>query len=131
MIVVLDASAGLEVALNRENSDTIGNTLEKAAKVITSELYKAETANALWKYSVTGLLTKEEALKRLRYCDDLIDEYIHISENNDESLVEGIRTKHPVYDLLYLTIARRNGAMLLTQDKKLKNIAKENGIDTI
>jgi predicted nucleic acid-binding protein len=130
MIVVLDASAGLEVALSRENSVTIGNTLEKAAKVITSELYQAETANALWKYYAAGLLTREEALKRLRYCDDLIDEYIHISENNEESLVEGIRLKHPVYDLLYLTIARRNGAVLLTQDKKLKKIAQKNGIDT-
>lgn len=113
MIVVLDASAGIEIALTRDNAQIFEKIIEKASKVISSELYKAETANALWKYYNAGLLNKEEVLKRLRYCDDLIDEYVDISDNNEEALVEGIRIKHSIYDLLYLTIARRNGAILL------------------
>jgi len=129
MIVVLDASAGIEIALTRSDAQKFEKIIEKASKVISSELYKAETANVLWKYYSAGLLNKEEVLKRLKYCDDLIDEYIDISDNNEEALIEGIRIKHSVYDLLYLVIARRSGAILLTQDKKLKNIAKDNGID--
>jgi len=129
MIVVLDASAGIEIALTRSDAPKFEIIIEKASKVISSELYKAETANVLWKYYSAGLLNKEDVLKRLKYCDDLIDEYIDISDNNEEALIEGIRIKHSVYDLLYLVIARRSGAILLTQDKKLKNIAKDNGID--
>jgi len=129
MIIVLDASAGIEIALSRESSEIYERKIEKASKVITSELYKAETANVLWKYNNAGLLSKEEVQKRLKYCDELIDEYIDISENNEEALNEGIRIKHSVYDLLYLVIARRNGAILLTQDKKLKKIAKDSGVE--
>ncbi len=129
MIVVLDASAGIEIALSRHNAELYEMKIEKASKVMTSELYKAETANVLWKYNIAGLLNREEVQKRLRYCDELIDEYIDISENNEEALNEGMRIKHSVYDLLYLVIARRNGAILLTQDKKLKKIAKEAGVE--
>jgi len=129
MIVVLDASAGIEIALSRHNAELYEMKIEKASKVMTSELYKAETANVLWKYNIAGLLNREEVQKRLRYCDELIDEYINISENSEEALNEGMRMKHSVYDLLYLVIARRNGAILLTQDKKLKKIAKEAGVE--
>jgi len=129
MIVVLDASAGIEIALSRHNAELYEMKIEKASKVMTSELYKAETANVLWKYNIAGLLNREELQKRLRYCDELIDEYINISENSEEALNEGMRMKHSVYDLLYLVIARRNGAILLTQDKKLKKIAKEAGVE--
>ncbi len=61
-------------------------------------VYKAETANVLWKYNISGLLKKEEVKKRLKYCNELIDEYIDISENNEEALNEGIRNRqfHPV-----------------------------------
>lgn len=129
MIVVLDASAAIEIALSRHNAELYEMKIEKASKVMTSELYKAETANVLWKYNIAGLLNREEVQKRLRYCDELIDEYIDISENNEEALNEGIRMKHSVYDLLYLVIARRNGAILLTQDKRLNEIAKEAGVE--
>jgi len=129
MIIVLDASAGIELALTRENSDKYERIIEKSTKVISSDLYKAEVTNVLWKYFKAGQLSKEEAFKRLHYCEELIDEFIDISNNNEEALLEGIRLDHSIYDLLYLTLARRNGAMLLTQDKKLKEIAKQNGIE--
>lgn len=131
MIVVLDASAGIEIGLGRDNSLKFKELLEKASKVITSDLYKAEVTNVLWKYVKIKLLTKDVALQRLQYCLNLVDEYIDITENNQESLIESIRIDHSVYDILYLTIARRNGAILMTQDKKLMEIAKEQGIDIL
>ncbi len=131
MIVVLDGSAGIEVALGRNNSQKYKESLEQASKVITSDLYKAEVTNILWKYVKAKLLTKDAALQRLQYCLDLIDEYIDITENNQESLIESIRLDHSVYDVLYLTIARRNGAILITQDKKLKDIARDQGIGIV
>lgn len=131
MIVVLDASAGIEIGLGRDNSQKYKNAFEEASNVITSDLYKAEVANVLWKYVKAKLLTKDVALQRLQYCLNLIDEYIDITENNQESLIESIRIDNSVYDALYLTLARRNGAILITQDKKLKKIAKEQGIDIL
>ncbi len=131
MIVVLDASAWIEIGLGRDKARRYQESLEQASKVLTSDLYKAEVTNVLWKYVKAKLLTKDIALQRLQYCLDLVDEYIDITENNQESLIESIRIDHSVYDVLYLTIARRNGAVLITQDKKLKDIAKEQGIDIL
>ncbi len=130
MIVVLDASAGIEIALSRSDAEKYETIIANASKVISSDLYKAEVANVLWKYHKTGLLNKNEVIQRLHYCTELVDEFIDIDENNEEALNEGIRIDHSIYDLLYLNLARRNGATLLTQDKKLENIAKDNGIDT-
>ena len=130
MIVVLDASAGIEIALSRIDAMKYETIITNASKVISSDLYKAEVANVLWKYHKSGLLNKNEVTQRLHYCTELVDEFIDIDEKNEEALNEGIRIDHSIYDLLYLSLARRNGAILLTQDKKLKNIAKENGIDT-
>jgi predicted nucleic acid-binding protein len=131
MIVVLDASAGIEIGLGRDNSRIYKETLEQASKVISSDLYKAEVTNVLWKYVKAKLITKEIAVQRLQYCLNLVDEYLDISDNNQESLVESIRIDHSVYDVLYLTIARRNGAILITRDKKLKGIAREQGIEIL
>ncbi|ORC34658.1 hypothetical protein B4O97_11975 [Marispirochaeta aestuarii] len=131
MIVVLDASAGIEIALVREKSAILSAVLEKATKVITSDLYKAETGNVIWKYYIAGLLKRDEVFRRLSYCDNLIDDYVDIAENNEEALIEGIRLNHSIYDLLYFTLARRKGAILMTLDKKLKEIAINNGIEVV
>ncbi len=129
MKVVLDTSAGIEIALGREKANNYREIIEKASEIITSDLYKAEVTNVLWKYVKAKYLSKEDALQRLQFCVDLIDEFIDIAENNQEALVESIRLNYSVYDVLYLTLARRNGAVLLTLDKRLKEKAKELGIE--
>ncbi len=131
MIYILDASAGIEIALDKENAAKFHAKLENATTVISSDLYKVETANVIWKYFKANLLNKEEALRILRFCDELIDEYVDIASNNEEALVESMRLNHPAYDLLYLTLARRRGGILLTLDKKLIKLAIENGVDVI
>jgi predicted nucleic acid-binding protein len=131
VIIVLDANAGIEIALDREKSKILNSFIEVSSKVITSDLYKAETTNVLYKYIKAGLLKKHEAIEKLNYCEMIVDYFIDIKENQEESLLESIRLNHSVYDLLYLTLARRNGARLITLDKKLNKLAKESGIETI
>jgi predicted nucleic acid-binding protein len=129
MIVVLDASAGIEIALDRKKAKEYYSYLNDASQVITSDLYKAETGNVIWKYVKANLLEKEKSIQVYQFCRDIIDGYIDISENIEEAINESIRLKHPTYDLLYLTLARRNGAILLSLDKKLNELAKQNGIE--
>ncbi len=131
MKIVLDASAGIEIGLGRKNSRKYVEFIERASTVITSDLYKAEVANVLWKYVKAKFISKNDALQRLQFCIDLIDDFIDINDNNQEALVESIRMDHPIYDLLYLTLARRNGAMLLTEDEVLNDIALEHGIEVV
>jgi predicted nucleic acid-binding protein len=130
MIVVLDCSAAIEIILNREEGHMLRTVLESAERVTTSELYRVETANTFWKYCRAGYLDAKDCGFLLRMAENLIDDYTSISENNIEAMNEAIRLEHSVYDMLYLTLARRTGAMLLTMDKKLLALAKNEGIST-
>jgi len=129
MIVVLDASAGIEIALDRAKAKIFNSYIIRSTKIITSSLYKAETANVIWKYVKATLLPKQDSIRIYNYCRNIVDEFIDIEENVEEAINESIRLNHSTYDLLYYTLARRNGAVLLSLDKRLNELAKENGID--
>lgn len=130
MNLVLDASAAIEMALNRQGAEKLSKILEDASLVISSDLYKAEAANVIWKYCRAGHLKLDRGLQLLDICRNLVDQYIDIQDNFEEALCEAARLNHSVYDMLYLTLARRNGAALVTMDKRLRELALENGIQT-
>ena len=129
MIIVLDASAGIEIALDREKASLYNSYLLGATKIITSSLYKAETSNVIWKYVRAQLLPKDRALQTYKHCEDIIDEFVDLAENVEESISEAMRLNHSTYDLFYFTLARRHGATLISLDKKLNEMAIENGIE--
>lgn len=128
MITVLDASAAIEILLSRSQSGELKKYLLQSGEVLSPELYKAEIANALWKYVRAGLLAREQAGVLLNLGLELVDDYIDMKENISDSMNEAVRLDHPVYDMLYLTLARSRGARLLTLDKKLKGIAQSAGV---
>jgi predicted nucleic acid-binding protein len=128
MILVLDANAGIEIVLKRERSHQFKEYIAKSRKVISSDLYKAESANTLWKYIKGGFIPKEKGPELLRLALGLVDEYHDIAEYTAEALHESIRLNHSSYDMLYFTLARRNGAGLLTVDKRLRELAGKEGI---
>lgn len=128
MILVLDASAGIELLLKRPRSSDLQVILEQSSEVLTTTLYQAEVGNVLVKYHRAGFLTSEEVLRLSGFSWNLVDEFIAIEENLTEAVAESIRLNHTVYDLLYLTLARRNGATLVTLDTKLAQLASSEGI---
>jgi predicted nucleic acid-binding protein len=67
-------------------------------------------------------IQKEDCNKLLELAENLIDEFIPISENSLEALNEAIRLDYSAYDMLYFTLARRTGALLLTLDQPLNKI---------
>ena len=76
-------------------------------------------------------IRKSECNKILELAENLIDVFIPIKENHLEALNEAIRLEYSAYDMLYLTLARRMGAILATLDHSLNVIAKKEGIDTV
>jgi predicted nucleic acid-binding protein len=131
MTIVLDASAGIEIALNRAKADYFNEAILASDKVISSDLYKIEVANVIWKYVRANLLEKGKANKTLQLAQGLVDEFIDISENNEEAMNESFRLGHSTYDLLYFTLARRYSSRLMTVDKKLREVAQAHGIEVV
>ena len=72
-----------------------------------------------------------EAMTLMRDAVALVNTFAPIRENYIEAYHEALRLKHSVYDMLYLTLARRNGATLVTLDEKLMHLCEDHGVDCI
>jgi len=71
-------------------------------------------------------LRTESVRKKITRRDGIqfIDEFISCREIWKEALSEGMKMEHPIYDMMYLISARRNIGSILTNDKKLFELAK-------
>lgn len=129
MTVVLDASAAIELIRKKEKAELIETYLLHSDIIVSSDLYKAECANALWKMARANMVEHNDLIILLNKCNKLVYSFINIGENCAESLFEAEKLNHPIYDMLYFTLARRMGAIMLTMDKRLTKLCEENGID--
>jgi predicted nucleic acid-binding protein len=125
MIVVLDASAAIEIALNKQDAPFFKKILLQSELVLAPDLFPSEITNIFWKYNAFSGLSSEHCAQGMAFCCDLIDDYVSTRHLCAEVLSESVRTKHPAYDIFYLVLARRNDAHVLTKDKKMILIAKE------
>lgn len=123
MIVVLDASASIELVLHRPASPEIAEILSSAEKVFVPDIYIAEISNAFWKYVRAG---GQSAFYEEMLDDsvDLADVIVPSTELYREAFAISVKHQHPVYDALYLVVARRNAAILLTLDRRLRRLAE-------
>ena len=129
MIVVLDANAAMEIVLNREYGEQFKGVLKKSDLVITPNTFASEITNSFWKYAMHKELSEEQCQKGIEYCLDLVDDFIDTNSMCKEVFSEAIDQEHSAYDVYYLVLARRNNAVILTRDKKMKNIASIMKID--
>ena len=128
MIVVLDTSAAVEVVLQRKFSDKFAQALVDADLVLSPTLLIAETSNVFWKYQKFAELPFSTCEKLIEQAISLPDEYVNERELNIEAFKLACELNHSVYDALFLVLARRNNAQLLTMDKKLMFAAKKIGV---
>ena len=131
MIYVLDTCAAFEIAFHGPKYKLFKEAYDKAEKVIAPTLFDSEVANVLWQYVRAGEVDEENAKKTLTLLLQMVDEYTDTSELAVEALHEGIRLGHSIYDMFYAVLARRNGAVLMTTDKKFKTLAGTMGISAL
>ena len=124
MIIVLDSSAAIEIALNKESSKYFQELLIESDLVIAPDTYPSEITNVFWKYAFHSNMDKEKCEKGIDYCLDLIDDYTDTKSICREVFLESLNNDHSSYDIFYLVVARRHNAAILTKDKKMITIAK-------
>jgi len=131
VIAILDSNAAIEIVLKRQNEKPLRELIESSEKTASSEFFRIEVANVIRKYYRGKYIKKSDCNKIMELAENLIDEFVPIKENRLEALNEAIRLNYTAYDMLYLTLARRMGATLVTLDHPLLVIAKKEGIETI
>lgn len=122
MIAVLDASAAIEMILARSAADELSQLVSEAELVLAPDLYIAEVANALWKHaSASGNSSSYQELldDAVALADDVVDSVSLYRE----AFALSTKHQHPVYDALYIVVARRNNATILTVDQRLASLA--------
>jgi predicted nucleic acid-binding protein len=122
VICTIDASAAIGIALKRDDAIDFVNQILAADKVIAPKLFYAEVGNAIHKYVQGGFFDEEQGLDLYQTAIQTVDEFVDIETLIEEAFHESIRLKHDIYDMLYLVLARRRGAKLLTLDKKLQEL---------
>lgn len=128
MIIVLDTCAGVEISLGRGQAEKFKNWLNTADWVIAPDLYIAETANVYWKYHQFSELPLDIGEERLEDTLAMVDNYIPSLELYRAAWSFSVQAHCAVYDALFLVLARRENAHLLTADKLMMKMANKYSI---
>lgn len=131
MAVVLDASAATQIAMGSESGLALQSFFLYDEEVFAPDFLQLECANAFWKYVRAGELTMQEAQDYFNDSKALVTRFIRQNDLMSEVLLESARLKHPVYDVVYLVLARRLCATLATLDRRLQDLCTQQGIDCI
>ena len=87
-------------------------------------------SNVFWKYQNFTDLSQGECEIHLDTAIELPDDLINDKELYREAFKLGCTLDHSIYDMLYLVLARRHNAALLTMDKKLLRNALQSDVNT-
>ncbi len=128
MMIVMDASAAVDFVLHPLERDDVTQCLSDADWVQAPTLFVSEVANVFWKYHAFNKLPLEQAEQCMELALELPDSLADDRELYIEAFAMACRTGHPVYDMLYLVLARRNNALLLTRDRTLKRLAAKHDV---
>ena len=127
--LVLDASVATKMFLEvpgHKQALAIADT----SKFLAPRLILTETSNALWKYVRRGdvsVVDAQDAVRQLNNWVTIIDDFNVVSQ----ALKLACDLDHPVYNCTYLAIARMKALPLLTADKRLIKLAKDQNLDVV
>ncbi|MCP9796812.1 MULTISPECIES: type II toxin-antitoxin system VapC family toxin [Cyanophyceae] len=121
---VLDASAAVRLILGDPAAAAVAEQIREAAVVLAPELMLTELANTLWKLQKAGHLADLDPQQLLAEARDLVDRVEADRHLQAEALALACHHDHPVYDCLYLALARREAATLISLDRRLQQLAE-------
>ena len=129
---VLDASVAVRWVVPEEGSEPAADLLTRPIAWIAPRLMLTEVAAALRRKVVDGGLRAELAGQSL---DALVqaaaEGTVRLSDDEEvvsAALLLALTLGHKVPDCLYLALAEREGAGLVTADRRLDELARQRGI---
>jgi predicted nucleic acid-binding protein len=124
MIAVIDANIALALVLDLAYSAKARQAVTHANSLIAPDLIVHETANALWKISLSepGFATHAQAA--MQALSSLYEEIVSGNDLAPDALAMAISLRHPAYDCFYLALASARAATLITADRKLAAAVK-------
>lgn len=116
MTLVVDASVALKWVLAEPGQAAADALLDE--DLIAPSLWLLEAASALWRRNLRGELSAGEAEERLSELFSAPVTSIPIEDDLSAAAALAQRLGHPVYDCLYLALAMREQAQVVTADRR-------------
>jgi predicted nucleic acid-binding protein len=113
---VVDASVAIKWILPEAGSDAAAAL--QGDELLAPAWWLAEAANALWKRAARGVITAAEAARLLSKLRNAPVAAIPVEPDVDAALALAIELRHPIYDCIYLALAIREKAVLVTADSR-------------
>ena len=119
MRFVVDASVAVKLLVDEPDSDAARELAASDHELHAPRLMASEVANALWRKARLGQVERADAGEALAWLPDM-----PVRWNDDEAVsADAVRLAlaldHPVYDCMYLALAHRIGATVVTADRGL------------
>jgi predicted nucleic acid-binding protein len=128
MICVPDASAAIELVLQKPRAELLSRHIADAEWVTAPTLFIAEVTNTMWKYHRFQVLRTDICETAIDNALSIPDTYVNDADLARETFALAARIARPAYDAFYMVLARRHDAELLTLDRSLRSIATNNAI---
>jgi predicted nucleic acid-binding protein len=127
---VVDASVVAAAFFPERHADACRSLLASGRELHAPDLVYAETANVIWKRRRRGEIEEQEAAGLLT---DILRLPLRTTASEplfETALALALRTGRTVYDCLYLALALREGAIMVTCDRRLANALSGGPLDS-
>ena len=123
MTYVVDASVALKWVIPEVLSDRAARLLDDGDALVAPEMLLVEVANALWRKLTRREITGREADRALELLSESGLDLTPATPLVGRALDLARMLQHPVYDCVYLALAERERATLVSADTRLVALA--------
>ena len=122
MRFVVDASVAVKWLVDESGSGAAQELIAGGADLHAPRLMGSEIANALWRKARLNQIERADAVAAVAWVPEM-----PVRWNDDETVsADAVRLAlaldHPVYDCIYLALAHRIGAVMLTADDRFVSV---------
>ena len=118
MRFVVDASVAVKWLVEEPDSDAALELAESGEELHAPRLMASEVANALWRKARLGQIERADASAALAWAPDMPVRWSDDETVSADAVRLALALAHPVYDCMYLALAHRIGAVVLTADRR-------------
>ncbi|MFN3671611.1 MAG: type II toxin-antitoxin system VapC family toxin [Bosea sp. (in: a-proteobacteria)] len=116
-LVVVDASVAMKWFVDEDDSDR-AETLLAADIAIAPAIILSEVGNGIWTKRRSAGIDGASASRFIGHLTQLLREVVPLDTLMAEAMKLAFDLDHPVYDCVYLALARSRGSVLVTADKR-------------
>ena len=118
MRLVVDASVAVKWLIEEEGSDAANRLFEPGNELFAPRLMASEVGNALWRMVGMGQLQRGRAGALAGAISQMAVYWMDDQDVSADAVRMALALEHSVYDCVYLALAHRIGATVVTADAK-------------